>query len=219
MGIPASGDKKNIVKLAYLYFQEGRWDNAIEEYQKLLELDPEDINIHNMLGDVYVKKNASDKAYEEYSKVVADLINHGQFEKVAPINRKIARLDKNQLSPEAQQKQSLIQLRMKADEALEENRIEDAIKAFSEILKLDSEDLIVGAQLAELEEKIGHIPDAVQQYMRLGESFLKSHLFKKALEMFKKVVAVDPQNMAAHLSLAQIYMKQGSESDAKKEYL
>jgi tetratricopeptide (TPR) repeat protein len=219
MGNPANGDKKNIVKLAYLYFQEGRWDNAIEEYLKLLELDPEDINIHNMLGDVYVKKNSSDKAYEEYSKVVGDLINHGQFEKVAPINKKIARLDRSQLTPEAQQKQSLIQLRMKADEALEENKIEEAIKAFSEILKLDSEDLIVGAQLAELEEKIGHIPDAVQQYMRLGESFLKSHLFKKALEMFKKVVAVDPQNMAAHLSLAQIYMKQGSESDAKKEYL
>ena len=40
-------DKKNIVKLAYLYFQEGRWDKAIEEYQKLLSLDPEDINTKN----------------------------------------------------------------------------------------------------------------------------------------------------------------------------
>ncbi len=219
MGNPANGDKKNIVKLAYLYFQEGRWDNAIEEYQKLLELDPEDINIHNMLGDVYVRKNASAQAYDEYSKVAADLVSRGQLDKAALINKKIARLDRGQLSAEAQQKQNLIKLHTEADEALEENRVEQAIDAFSEILKLDSDDLIVASKLAELEEKMGRVNDAVEQYTRLGESFLKSHLFKKAQEMFKKVVTMDPQNMAAHLNLAQIYIKQGSESDAKKEYL
>jgi tetratricopeptide (TPR) repeat protein len=219
MGNPANGDKKNIVKLAYLYFQEGRWDNAIEEYQKLLELDPEDINIHNMLGDVYVRKNASAQAYTEYSKVAADLVSRGQLDKAALINKKIARLERSQLSPEAQQKQNLIKLHTEADEALEENRVDQAIDAFSEILKLDSDDLIVASKLAELEEKMGRVSDAVEQYTRLGESFLKSHLFKKAQEMFKKVVTMDPQNMSAHLNLAQIYIKQGSESDAKKEYL
>ncbi len=219
MGTPANGDKKNIVKLAYLYFQEGRWDNAVEEYKKLLDLDPEDTNIHNMLGDVYVKKNAVMSAYEEYSKVVADLINRGQADKAALINKKIARLDSAQLSPEAQQKQNLIQLHVKAEEALVENRVEEAVEIYSRILKLDSEDLIVAAKLAELEEKTGRIPDAVEQYNRIGESFLNSHLFKKAQEMFKRVVTMDPQNTAAHLQLAKIYIKQGSESDAKKEYL
>ena len=121
MGIPANGDKKNIVKLAYLYFQEGRWDNAVEEYKKLLELDPEDINIHNMLGDVYVKKNSAMEAYEEYSKVAADLINRGQVDKATLINKKIARLDTGQLAPEAQQRQNLILLHVKAEEALLEN--------------------------------------------------------------------------------------------------
>lgn len=219
MGIPASGDKKNIVKLAYLYFQEGRWDNAVEEYKKLLELDPEDFNIHNMLGDVYVKKNAAMEAYEEYCKVTADLINRGQVDKATLINKKIARLDSSQLTPEALQKQNLIKLHIKAEEALQENKVEEAVEIFSEILKLDSEDLIVAAKLAELEEKTGRIPDAVQQYIRIGESFLNSHLFKKAMEMFKKVVVMDPQNTAAHLQLAKIYIKQGSENDAKKEYL
>src|SRR5665213_1335444 len=219
MGIPASGDKKNIVKLAYLYFQEGRWDNAIEEYKKLLELDPEDINIHNMLGDVYVKKNAAMQAYEEYCKVTVDLINRGQVDKATLINKKIARLDSGQLTPEAQQKQNLILLHVKAEEALQENKVEEAVEYFSEILKLDSEDLIVAAKLAEIEEKTGRIPDAVQQYIRIGESFLNSHLFKKAMEMFKKVLVMDPQNTVAHLQLAKIYIKQGSENDAKKEYL
>lgn len=219
MANPPAGDKKNIVKLAYLYFQEGRWDNAIEEYQKLLELDPEDMNIHNMLGDVYVKKNAAAQAYNEYSRVAADLVNRGQMDKAVLIHRKIARLDSAQLSADARQKQSLIQLHMKADQSLEENKVEEAIEAFSEILKLNPEDLIVASKLAELDEKVGRVTDAVQQYLTLGDSFMKSHLFKKAQEMYKKVTLMDPANETAHMNLAQIYLKQGSENDAKKEYL
>ena len=37
--------------------------------------------------------------------------------------------------------------------------------------------------------------------------------------MFKKVTVLDPAHTTAHLNLALIYTKQGSESDAKKEYL
>lgn len=74
MTVPAAagGDKKNIVKMAYIYFQEGRWDKAIEEYKKLIALDPDDVNTHNMLGDVYVKKGAVREAFDEYIKVSSD---------------------------------------------------------------------------------------------------------------------------------------------------
>jgi tetratricopeptide (TPR) repeat protein len=220
MGTAAKGDdKKNIVKLAYLYFQEGRWDNAITEYEKLLELDPEDINIHNMLGDVYVKKNDISKAYAEYIKVSTYFVERDQQDKILLVNKKIARLDRDQLSPEAQKKQSFVQLKLKADQALEENRIEEAVEMYGEILKLEPDELSVVSKLAELEEKLGRIPGAIEQYTRLGESFFKSHLFKKAQEMFKKIILIDGSNVEAHLKLAQIYIKQGSESDAKKEYL
>ena len=63
-------DKKNIIKMAYLYFQEGRWDKAIEEYRKLLELDPHDLKTHNMIADVYVKKRDIQQAFKEYVAVM-----------------------------------------------------------------------------------------------------------------------------------------------------
>ena len=98
---PTGGDKRNIVKMAYIYFQEGRWDKAIEEYKKLIALDPEDINTHNMLGDVYVKKGAAREAFEAYIKVSADFSSRGQSDKAAIVNKKIAALDSNLLPPEA----------------------------------------------------------------------------------------------------------------------
>src|SRR5207245_2073959 len=98
--MPINDDKKNIVKLAYLYFQEGRWDKAIDEYQKLLSLDPEDINTHNMLGDVYVRKGSPAQAYEEYLKVFKEFTARGLIDKVALIKKKIAALDSKVLSSE-----------------------------------------------------------------------------------------------------------------------
>ncbi|HUO57446.1 MAG TPA: tetratricopeptide repeat protein [bacterium] len=216
---PPSGDKKNIVKMAYIYFQEGRWDKAIEEYKKLLALDPEDINTHNMLGDVYVKKGSPREAYEEYIKVSADFSSRGQSDKAAIVNKKIAALDSATLPAEAQKKQSLIKQGLKAELAMESGNVDEAIAALSEVAKLDSENLAAYAKLGELFEKKGETAQAVQQYQMLGEVFLKNRLLKKAQEMFQRVVALDANNVDARGNLAQIFLKQGSESDAKKEFL
>ncbi|HTC21404.1 MAG TPA: tetratricopeptide repeat protein [bacterium] len=219
MSAPAGGDKKNIVKMAYIYFQEGRWDKAIEEYKKLIVLDPEDINTHNMLGDVYVKKGSTKEAFEEYSKVSADFSSRGQSDKAAIVNKKIASLDTALLSADSQKKQSLIKQTLKAETAMEQGDVDSAIEALSEVLKMDTENLAAFFKLGELFEKKGQVADAVKQYQVLGAAFLKNRLYKKAQEMYTKVVQLDPSSTEAHISLAQIFVKQGSEGDAKKEYL
>lgn len=219
MSAPAGGDKKNIVKMAYIYFQEGRWDKAIEEYRKLIALDPEDINTHNMLGDVYVKKGSGREAFEEYMKVSTDFSSRGQTDKAVIVNKKIAALDASLLPAEAQKKQNLIKQTLKAETAMEQGDMDVAIEALTEVLKLDAENLAAFYKLGELYEKKGQTAEAVKHYQMLGGAFLKNRLFKKAQEVFQKVVLLDPNNIEARVNLAQIHIKQGSESDAKKEYL
>jgi tetratricopeptide (TPR) repeat protein len=216
---PPTGDKKNIVKMAYIYFQEGRWDKAVEEYKKLLTLDPEDINTHNMLGDVYVKKGAFREAYEEYAKVVADLTSRGQADKATIVNKKIASIDTDALPPEARAKQSLIKRTLKAEIAMEQGDTQTAIEAFGEVLKLDPENIGLYSKLAELLVSKGKIAEAVQQYAVMGAAYLKNRLYKKAQEAFQKILELDPNQVEARINLAQIFIKQGSESDAKKEFL
>ncbi|HJT25300.1 MAG TPA: tetratricopeptide repeat protein, partial [bacterium] len=205
--------------MAYIYFQEGRWDKAIEEYKKLIALDPEDINTHNMLGDVYVKKGSTREAFEEYAKVSADFSGRGQADKAVIVNKKIAALDSSLLSAEAQKKQNLIKQTLKAETAMEQGDMDVAIEALTEVLKLDVENLTAFYKLGELYEKKGQTAEAVKQYQMLGSAFLKNRLFKKAQEVLQKVVLLDPTNIEARVNLAQIHIKQGSESDAKKEYL
>ncbi|HTA75717.1 MAG TPA: tetratricopeptide repeat protein [bacterium] len=201
-------EKINIVKLAYLYFREGRWDNAIEEYRKLLEIDPEDMNVHKMLGDVYVRKNDHAQAYEEYSKVEAHFVQIDQTDKASLIQDKINRLDQNRLPAAARQKRS--RLPNKSDKTVEDSGGKETV---------DSEDKVSSSNLEKMEVESGQFSNPVERYTRLGESFFESHLFKKAMEMFKKVVALDSQNRVGRVRLAQIYAKTGMENEAKKEYL
>ncbi len=219
MNGPAAGDKKNIVKMAYIYFQEGRWDKAIEEYRKLLLLDPEDINTHNMLGDVYVKKGSVREAFEEYIKVSNDFSTRGQADKAIIVNKKIASLDTAQLSPDGQKQQSLIRETIRAESAMESGDVDAAIEALSEVAKLDKDNLAAYSKLGELYEKKGLAQEAVKAYLLVADSFFKNRLFKKAQEIYQKVVQIQPTNLDARSNLAQIFMKQGSEGDAKKEFL
>ncbi len=219
MAAPPAGDKKNIVKMAYIYFQEGRWDKAIEEYKKLLAIDPEDINTHNMLGDVYVKKGSPREAYDQYSKVSTELGARGQHDKAAVVNKKIAALDPTTLPPDARTKQNLIKQTLKAETAMEQGDYQTAIDAFTEVLKLDPENIPAYGKLAELLVSKGKIAEAIQQYAVMGTAFLKNRLYKKAQESFQKIVELDPNQVEARVNLAQIFIKQGSESDAKKEFL
>jgi Tfp pilus assembly protein PilF len=213
------GDKKNIVKMAYIYFQEGRWDKAIEEYKKLLTLDPEDINTHNMLGDVFVKKGAFREAYEEYVRVVTELSNRGQNDKAAVVNKKISALDPANLPPEARSKQNLIKRTLQAEEAMEKGDYQTAIDSFGEVIKIDPDNIGIYSKLAEMLVAKGKTPEAIQQYAVMGGAYLKNRMYKKAQESFQKILELDPNQVEARVNLALIFIKQGSESDAKKEYL
>jgi tetratricopeptide (TPR) repeat protein len=59
-------EKRVTVKVAYNYFQSGHWDRALEEYKKLLEIDPMDFLIHNMLAEIYSRKGSKSEAVREY---------------------------------------------------------------------------------------------------------------------------------------------------------
>ena len=111
-------EKKTIVKMAYIYSQEGRWDKAVTEYQKLLKLDPNDFNVHNMLGDVFVKKGEPQEAFANYLICADAYVKTGLTEKAAVVYRKIAKLDPAKLDEESQKKQTIYHKQVEAISSL-----------------------------------------------------------------------------------------------------
>jgi tetratricopeptide (TPR) repeat protein len=69
-GDEKSWDKVVHLNLGFAYAMKGKITQAIEEYKKALEYDPEDKDIHYNLGYLLAKRNRYKEAIEEYKKAI-----------------------------------------------------------------------------------------------------------------------------------------------------
>ncbi len=86
-------EKKVIVKVAYNYFQEGKWERALSEYKKLIALDPMDFLVHNMMAEIYTRKGEKQEAISEYNKAANLLGATNNLEKAVQAYKQILKLD------------------------------------------------------------------------------------------------------------------------------
>lgn len=212
-------DKKAIVKMAYIFSQEGRWDKAIEEYKKILKIDSEDFNNHAMLGDAYVKRSEVQLAFDSYIVAAEAYSRLGQTEKSSVIYRKISKLESSKLNPEAQQRQSIFKKQAEAEAAMEAGEVDAAIEAFKAVLEMDRDRFDLYQKLGDLYLRKGEKTLAIKQYLDIAQIYLTNKLYKKAAPVYTKVIEIDPQNVDAHAAMGEIHAKNANESDAKKEFL
>jgi tetratricopeptide (TPR) repeat protein len=53
-----------------IFYRTRQYDRAVEQYQKTLELDPNDAFTHELLGDTYEQKGMRKKAVDEWSRAL-----------------------------------------------------------------------------------------------------------------------------------------------------
>ncbi len=212
-------DKKNIIKMAYLYFQEGRWDKAIEEYRKLLELDPLDLKTHNMIADVYVKKGDIQQAFKEYVAVMEAYQKAGQADKATNIRKKIAGLDGKALDQVSNSMASLIKKSIEAEAAYSKKEMDKAVKLYEEIIKLEPDNPAHHSNLAEAYLSLNRTQEAVKSLLVVANAYMAARLSNKARDVYLRILEIDPMHLEARQNLAEISVRQGSDNDAKKYYL
>src|SRR3989344_7272327 len=57
--------------IAYVYEMENNLNNAISEYKKAIELEPNNFRFHSNLGSAFIKKGDNKAALEEYKKALS----------------------------------------------------------------------------------------------------------------------------------------------------
>src|SRR5271170_840470 len=55
-------NKQKVLSAAEKYIQQGKTQNAIAEYEKILKADPKDLTVTNTVGDLYSRLGEVDKA-------------------------------------------------------------------------------------------------------------------------------------------------------------
>jgi len=98
-------------------------------------------------------------------------------------------------------------------------RLEEALQAYYSVARLTPEDPIPFERIAVISERLGQLKTASQAAMQAADLYIKNHNVDKAIENWKVVTQITPENGQAHLNLAMVQTRLGKNTAAGMQYL
>ncbi len=225
------------VNQGHEYFQEGKYDEAAAEFQKAIELDPENANAHRNMGSVYSRQDKLEEAVAAYEKAIEIDPDYG--EAYGEMAGALADLDRIPEAVAAGEKG----VELAPDYAVGhynlalayrlQGELEKAIAEYEEAIKLDPNDPLphtgLGAvykdqgrldeAIAELQKAIGLDPNDPDPHIGLGQVYRDQDRLDEAAAEFQEAIRLDPDNPQNYNGLAVVYIRQGRIDDAIDEWL
>ena len=167
---PTSEEIDKYITLGDNYFKEGKFDEAITEYKKALEIKPRD-DILNKLGQAHQQKRLAGKSEEQPAKI--DTFKSKKTLDEMP-------------GLEREQDLSIEELYDRGISYYDKGMIDKAIEEFKEVLELD--------------------PDDIETHYHLGNAYADKEMFDEAISIYKKVIEKNPEFIDAYLSLSTLYL-------------
>ena len=199
-----SEDKAVLIKTAYSYYQKGDWDRAIEEYHKLADLDPKDLNVHNMLADIYAKKGDVQEALQQYDLVAQGFDQKNQVDKVLQVYKRMLKLVPN--DPDLLNAvKNLIDKYLSRASQLENEDAGKAVEIYRFVLKTEPNRSDAHFQLARLLAKNGQKFEAVESLMTLVANLDPETQTGKLVEVLQVITELDPLNIEAREKMIALF--------------
>ena len=220
-------NKQKVLSAAEKYVQQGKMQNAIAEYEKVLKADPKDLTVTNTVGDLYSRLGETDKATECFKNVGDAYANQGFTVKAIAMYKKISKLKPSLESvlklAELYTQQGLFndaraQYLHVAEEFLKSGELENAVRIFQKILEMDPENTTMRVRLAEVYVRLGKKNDAWQIFSAAAETLRSKGSLSGAEEVLRRMLTLDPGNGYALLIQGRIHLEAG-DADAAIESL
>src|SRR5438067_8086252 len=178
--------------LADYYLKHGDPGNALKIYRKISELDPNSINVHVKLADLYSQNNQTAEALKEYDRIGRMLLKRGMLDEAVQVFRKALKIDARNVELveslvtallEAKDYNNALQI---VDTALEQNRDHPKLVGIWGKIQLARGDA-ASARTA-LERAVQSNPDEPAIREALADIYLKQNNANGALEMLAPLV-------------------------------
>lgn len=101
----------------------------------------------------------------------------------------------------------------------QQQKYDDALKVYLRVAQVSPDDPVAFEKIAQLNERLGNLKDAVQAAVQSAELYLKAREVEKSIENWLRVVQLNPEHIAARSRLALIHEKTGQGRQAITEYI
>jgi tetratricopeptide (TPR) repeat protein len=211
-------NKQKVLSAAEKYVQQGKMQNAIAEYEKVIKADPKDLTVTNTVGDLYSRLGDADKATDCFKTVGDAYATQGFTVKAIAMYKKISKLKPSLESvlklAELYTQQGLFndaraQYLQVAEEFLKSGELDNAVRIFQKILEMDPENTTMRVKLAEVYVRLGKKNDAWQIFSAAAETLRAKGSLSAAEEVLQRMLTLDPGNGYALLMQGRNLLEAG----------
>lgn len=219
--------KQAMFARADIFVKKDRWNEALEQYKELLNIDPNYLEVRKILLDRYISLGDLEEALNETYIIGSQMFAKGDYREAENLYRRmLAYLPDN---PELREKICEVQAaRGHIEKAVagyliiyeiyrRRSKFEMAINICSKILDLAPENVFAKEKLAILYQTFN--PEkAVSLYTDIVNMYLDKKLDAPAAEIMKRILAISPSENDIRFKLIEIYKKQLRFEDATENY-
>jgi pilus assembly protein FimV len=197
-------NKAKVLGAAEKFVQQGKFTNAITEYEKIIRHDPKDLTVLNTVGDLHARLGRTEQAVECFRRVGEAYAGDGFTVKAIAMFKKVTKLSPG--SPDCMQKLADLYIQQGlyndarsqfvhlAEHYLRAGDNEQASKIFQKMLDMDPDNSAMQAKLADLYVKMGRTDDARSIFFNAAESQLKRNAPEAADQALERVLKIDPNH-------------------------
>ena len=212
-------DRSKKMRNAERYLTQGKISAAIEEYELILKNNPNDVNVQNILGDLFNKVENIEAAIKFYSKVAKHYDSRGFSKKAIAVYKKINRLKPN--SPEIlinlaklYKKIGFLKDALHHYEGLakyheEKNNPKEALLIWKKIIEISPDNPDIYVKIGDFHYQNRKYDDAMEVYVKGASQFLDRDKLEEALATYSKALKVKSTHLASLKGYAKTQIKRG----------
>ncbi len=223
-------DREKLLQSAQKWVDKKRYDRAVEDYLKVVQLDPKDMRTLLKVGDLQTRIQAYDQAIATYDRVGQFYAEQGFALKAIAVYKQIREVIRKHapsltdryayIVPKLAEIYSQLGLTSDALAAWDEvatryqrnNLDRDAIEVFQKMVELDSTNPLPYLRLAEACCRVQDLEEAIQAFWTAAELLLKLERREDALKVIERILHFKADPQYARMA-AQLYLQKGRRED------
>jgi len=200
-------DRSKVLHSAQLFASKGQFDAAINEWKRLSAESPGDGGIHNSIGELHLKRNATVDAVASFIQAANAFRAEGATLKAIATYKKVLKLDPSRydmyrflgdLNAERGLLSSAVQDYLTLGKHyLKERKTKEALDIYKKIVSQDPSNLDAQQRVAELCLQENMQDEATKVYLQLGRERSGQQRYAEAKEAYESVLRIDPTNSEA----------------------
>jgi tetratricopeptide (TPR) repeat protein len=219
-------NKTKVLASAERSVKQGKLQNAIADYEKVLAEDPKDLTVMNTIGDLYSRVGNTEKATEFFRKIGDAYAGEGFTVRAIAMYKKLTKQNPGAhdavlklgdlYTQQGLYNDARAQFMQVAEHHVRNNEFSQAASVFQKTLELDPENTSLQTRLAELYVKISRPADARDLYFRNAEALRIRGALDLADDALGRVLDLDPNFGPAMLMRGQVKFDSGDPEAAAK---